>query len=562
MTRFSNHDLDFPLDTPVDPGPSPQARYQELLVSTRELYQSSAKKITTEHAELVQEPYQFIELMDDLHRGLVLKVYCLISEADNQWSTGEQELAEALSRHLWNRKLSGQELRQAMREASDTANQLKWLSLLRPFQELPPLFDQIASLETLMIRQANLIARIDGRLKETEQQAIHQIAVELQRHLGDCGEDRNGNSQSKLPATITKDLAFAEKASHSNQPANDPQAELPNEVVYEQTTKQRTLEAVLSDLDSLIGLDAIKHEVRSLINFLSLQNKREAAGLPKTDIGLHLVFAGNPGTGKTTVARLIGEAFRAMGILSKGHMIETDRSGLVAEYAGQTAVKTNQRIDEALDGVLFIDEAYGLVAANHEDPYGHEAIQTLLKRAEDDRHRLAIILAGYPNEMGVLLKSNPGLQSRFSKTLSFPDYSPLELGKIFGSLLESHHYRITPKGRLKVIAHLATQHQSKNEGYGNGREVRNLFETTILRMANRLANLPNITDQQLVTFIDEDFEIKDAPDFDTTLIRVECPGCSHQNKAPAKLLGARVSCPKCKKAFHADWCCLVNKKPS
>lgn len=558
VTRFSNHDLDFPLDLPVDPGPSPEGRYFDLLVSTRHLYQSAAKKIITEHAELVSKPDQFADLMDDLHRGLVLKTYCLVCEADNEWSSGEQDLAEALAVHLWNRKLTGNSLKVAMREASDKASRLEWLSLLRPFQELPPLFDQIAALETLLIRQANQIARIDGNLKESEQQAIQQLTFELQRHLGDLNQLSNEADHDKLPDLIASDMAFAsEEMSLDGKPSTSGV-----DSNKTSTLGNRTIDEVLADLDTLIGLDAIKHEVRSLINYLSLQNKREAAGLPKTDIGLHLVFAGNPGTGKTTVARLIGEAFQAMGILAKGHMIETDRSGLVAEYAGQTAVKTNKRIDEALDGVLFVDEAYGLVASNHDDPYGNEAVQTLLKRAEDDRHRLAVILAGYPNEMSDLLQSNPGLQSRFNKTLQFEDYSPIELCKIFGCLLESHYYRITPEGRLKVISLLTEQHKTKDQGYGNGREVRNLFEHTILRMANRLADMPSITEQQLVTFVEEDFQLDQEPCFDSSLVRVQCPSCEHQSSGPSRLLGARVSCPKCGETFHADWCEIINKKSS
>lgn len=547
MTRFFDSDLDLPLDLPVDPGPGPHERYAALLLKTEQLYQRSASKILTEHAELVPKPGEFLELMGDLHRGLVLKTYSLICEADNEWSHGEQQLATVLTEHLWNRSLKGKALRETMRKASESCARLEWLSLLRPFQQLPPLFDQIATLETLLIRQANLIARVDGQLKQSEHHAIQQITDELQRHLSSASVRQHATDD--LPDPTASEIAI-ESASLAKPIKAEPSTDQPAVAV-------RSLDDVLAELNGLIGLKAIKHEIRSLVNYLALQNKREAAGLPKTDIGLHLVFVGNPGTGKTTVARLIGEAFQAMGILDKGHMIETDRSGLVAEYAGQTAVKSNKRIDEAIDGVLFIDEAYGLVATESDDPYGNEAVQTLLKRAEDDRHRLAVILAGYPAEMETLLQTNPGLQSRFNKTLHFEDYSPLELCQIFGRLLQSHHYRITSEGRLRVIATLTAQQQAQQTGYGNGREVRNLFEKTILRMANRLADMPTITEQQLVTFVMEDIEPTGKIDFGTTQILIVCPGCQHGNNAPAKLLGARLTCPKCAEKFRTEWCALV-----
>src|SRR5690606_38969334 len=191
------------------------------------------------------------------------------------------------------------------------------------------------------------------------------------------------------------------------------------------------LSEALAELDLLIGLSAVKNEVRTLVNFLRMQEHRRQQSLPEIHVGLHSVFVGNPGTGKTTVARIMSRILGAMGILEKGHLIETDRSGLVAEYAGQTAPKTNKRIDEALDGLLFIDEAYSLVAERGDDPFGAEALQTLLKRMEDDRHRLVVILAGYPAPLARLLQSNPGLSSRFSRHITFPDFAAAELGKIF-----------------------------------------------------------------------------------------------------------------------------------
>ena len=543
---------------PIDPGPSPHERYADLLRDTKEIYFQAGTKITTEHPELVSNPGSFIGLMDDLHRGLVLKTYCMVSEADDEWSSGERRLAEHLSKHLWRVDLDEVELQLAMRKASHGAERLEWATLLRPFRKLPPLFDQIASLETVINRQANLIARIDGQLRSTEQAAIEEIVNQLRINLGNRDQSLHDSVENRVVSNAYEQMKLDTADENNSISTVEEPAKLPPE--DSPAEEAETIDDVLAELDRLIGLDLVKEEVRTLINFLSLQKRREAAGLPKTDIGLHLVFVGNPGTGKTTVARLIGRAYRAMGILRKGHMIETDRSGLVAEYAGQTAVKANKIIDEALDGVLFIDEAYGLVASNTEDPYGNEAMQTLLKRAEDDRHRLAVILAGYPDEMKELLRSNPGLESRFNKTLGFIDYSPVELCNIFGCLLESNHYRITPEGRLRVIAILTEQFQSKQKGYGNGREVRNLFEQTILKMANRLADMTTITDQELVTFVADDFNLSNALgslDLEQTKIKITCSACGHSNNAPAKLLGASVTCPKCLERFHIDWCELI-----
>ncbi len=549
---------------PIDPGPSPYERYADLLRDTKEIYFSAGTKIATEHPELVSNPGSFTGLMDDLHRGLVLKTYCLVSESDDEWSNSERILAEHLAKHLWRADLEGRELQLAMRKASEGAARLEWATLLRPFRKLSPLFDQVASLETVINRQANLIARIDGQLKQDEQSAIEEIVKQLGVNLGSGRKESSSQETSTQKGVITDAFAAYEQLDLDSVEDRDADIIATENVALSASIAEsgsETIEEVLKDLDKLIGLNNVKEEVRTLINFLALQKRREEAGLPKTDIGLHLVFVGNPGTGKTTVARLIGRAYRAMGILSKGHMVETDRSGLVAEYAGQTAVKANKIIDEALDGVLFIDEAYSLVAADTEDPYGNEAVQTLLKRAEDDRHRLAVILAGYPAEMQELLKSNPGLESRFSKTLDFVDYSPVELGNIFGCLLESNHYRITPEGRLRVIAVLTEQFKTKEKGYGNGREVRNLFEQTILRMANRLAESTSITEQELITFIDDDFIAPSSlavQDFEQTRIKVVCPTCQYSNDAPAKMLGASVTCPKCSQRFHADWCELVS----
>lgn len=250
------------------------------------------------------------------------------------------------------------------------------------------------------------------------------------------------------------------------------------------------------ELDALVGLGSVKEEVTSLVNFIKVQQAREKQGLKTTPISYHCVFTGNPGTGKTTVARIMAGIYKDLGILKRGHLVETDRSGLVAEYLGQTAVKTNAIIDSALGGVLFIDEAYAL--AEKDDSYGYEAISTLLKRMEDDRDNLVVIVAGYTNEMKTFINSNPGLQSRFNRYIEFPDYNADELFEMYGRNLKKYDMKLDDDASEYLQEHLNMVVQRKNRNFGNGRYVRNIFEKTLTAQANRLAaNSGTISKEQL-----------------------------------------------------------------
>lgn len=268
--------------------------------------------------------------------------------------------------------------------------------------------------------------------------------------------------------------------------------------------RAETIVNPMEQLEELIGLAGVKEEVKRLTNFINIQRQRQQAGLKCSPISYHCVFTGNPGTGKTTVARILAAVYAQMGILTKGHLVETDRSGLVAEYVGQTAVKTNKIIDSALDGVLFIDEAYSLVQGGGND-FGLEAIATLLKRMEDNRDRLVVILAGYSDEMQDFINANPGLESRFNRYIHFEDYSADDLMAIYRLQVKKHEYKLTPQAEEALKKTLEADVAAKDENFGNGRHVRNLFEKTLENQASRLANLePKDIDRESLQLIEAD----------------------------------------------------------
>lgn len=257
------------------------------------------------------------------------------------------------------------------------------------------------------------------------------------------------------------------------------------------------------ELESMIGLDSVKAEVKSLANYIKLMKEREKKGLKSPNISYHCVFSGNPGTGKTTVARILARIYRDLGVVSKGHLVETDRNGLIGAYVGQTGPKTNALIDSALGGVLFIDEAYGLL---DNGGYGDEAIATLLKRMEDDRKDLVVIVAGYTNEMKKFIEANPGLQSRFTRYINFPDYTPEELYNIFLARMKPYSLKLSADGSEALKEILEKVFKSKTRNFGNGRYVRNLFETSVTNMANRLSKKSTPSDEELSTITKTDIE--------------------------------------------------------
>ena len=273
-----------------------------------------------------------------------------------------------------------------------------------------------------------------------------------------------------------------------------------------------TLEEAMAELHELVGLDVVKKDVDSLVNLVKVRTLRKERGLKCPDMSFHLVFSGNPGTGKTTVARIVGKIYSALGLLSKGHLVEVDRSGLVAGYVGQTAIKTQEVITKALGGVLFIDEAYALAPEKAGKDFGQEAIDTILKAMEDHRDDFVVIVAGYDNLMPRFIDSNPGLKSRFNKYLYFADYNGDQLYEIFEGRVKRNDYRLSEEAVGFVKEHLTELYEDRDDNFGNARDVRNLFEKIVANQANRVAGMDSPTTDDILTITRADLQgLMDLP---------------------------------------------------
>ena len=312
----------------------------------------------------------------------------------------------------------------------------------------------------------------------------------------------------------------------------------------------------MRDLDSLEGLEQVKKEVKKFVAMLNVQRERQKHGMEIPTRSLHYVFYGNPGTGKTTVARILAKIFYGFGLLKSDKLTECSRSDLVAGYLGQTAIKTKEVVESALDGVLFIDEAYMLSDSKDSDSFGQEAIDTLLKLMEDNRERLIVIVAGYPDLMEQFLASNPGMKSRFTRFLHFEDYSVPELCHIMVRMCEKMGITLSPSACARVSILLARLHQTKDKTFGNARLVRNLFEDALSNQAVRLDALGSIPKELLTVLEGEDIpeEMSPTGSLDPAGVRwkVTCPKCGKTAAVKADLLGKQVRCP-CGHKFICPW---------
>lgn len=330
------------------------------------------------------------------------------------------------------------------------------------------------------------------------------IETLLSNNMKRTADDFWGTAPSPSKKEKTVDKTVAKKQEQTEVDKNRP---LPVE----------NIEDLKAELNELIGLDGIKKEVSNLINIVSIHKMRKEHGLKSVDMSLHMVFSGNPGTGKTTIARMMGRIYHSLGILSKGHLVEVDRSGLVAGYVGQTAAKTSKVIEEAMGGVLFIDEAYTL-ASKSENDFGQEAIDTLLKAMEDHREDLIVIVAGYDGLMDTFIHSNPGLESRFNRYMHFDDYTVDEMLAILNMQLKKGEYSLDSEAVDAVKDYILASNTS-SIAFGNARGVRNIFEKLMVEQANRLATSESLTREQLMCITKAD--VLAARESDTQLAKYE-----------------------------------------
>lgn len=310
-----------------------------------------------------------------------------------------------------------------------------------------------------------------------------------------------------------------------------------------------TLDELMARLHKLVGLEKVKKEVETLTNLVRVNKMRQERNLPVPPLSLHMAFTGNPGTGKTTVARLLSQIFRAIGVLEKGHLVETDRSGLVAGYVGQTAIKVHEKVTEALGGMLFIDEAYALATGDEED-FGREAVDTLVKLIEDRRDEFIVVVAGYPAPMQKFLDSNPGLRSRFNRFIHFDDYTPEELFAILGRMCDEHGYKLAESASVFIRGLLERMHTARGANFANGRDVRNLFEQTIANQANRVGPMEAPTDEVLCTLRAEDVpgfaeHLEELKRLEASTLEVTCRYCQEKMRQPKGQGTMKVTCPNC-----------------
>lgn len=346
------------------------------------------------------------------------------------------------------------------------------------------------------------LAAVDDDVTYAEAGFITECTDKLSAICDTSGVRKSQAALNPLDFVTSGQPSFLDQARPQTAGGDKPQAEQ-----AKPAEEKPSFDELMAQLESLVGLDKVKKDVKNLVNLMKVRKLRQENDLPVPPMSLHMVFMGNPGTGKTTVARLISGLYAAIGVLSKGQLVEVDRSGLVAGYVGQTALKTQEAIKSALGGVLFIDEAYSLSSGGEND-FGREAIETILKAMEDHRDDLIVIVAGYDEPMQKFLSSNPGLESRFNKYFYFPDYTGEQLLAIFKNQCKKNSYTLSPEAEEAAKALFDRLYEERDDNFGNGRDVRNCFEDMIVRQSNRVAAMEAPTREDLMTVLPEDLEEK------------------------------------------------------
>lgn len=406
----------------------------------------------------------------------------------------------------------------------------------------------------------------------TESPALYQMYAKCLKLIAKFILESDGVGQSEqsfynrlVESLEEMERAVCEAVESPNHASSSEELE-GTEKPLEKSTRLTAADALaegIEELKALVGVDSVKTEVGRLTNFLKIRQQRIDQGMQVPTQSLHFVFTGNPGTGKTTVARIVAKLLFGFGILKTPNLVEADRATLVGGYVGQTAIKTNEAIARATDGVLFIDEAYTLAKSGGQD-FGQEAIDTLLKKMEDLRDRLVVIVAGYPAEMKTFIQSNPGLQSRFTRYINFDDYHVAELCQIFDRMCTANGYSLTQDARANLAIIFNRAFVERKDGFGNARFVRNAYEMTLGNHSDRLAALDTVTRNQLATIESVDLPYEVAPGiegpFDVSESRwvVQCPNCSNASNAKIALIGQIVKC-KCGAKFKCPWWNLDKK---
>ena len=350
------------------------------------------------------------------------------------------------------------------------------------------------------------IAAADDDVTMGEAEYITECTDRLTAICDTTGVRRSTAGLNPMDFVTSSEPSFADKHRNMTQGEGGGTAAAPK---AEEATEKPDFDELMAQLDALVGLDEVKKDVKSLMNLVKVRKLRQDNDLPVPPMSLHMVFMGNPGTGKTTVARLMSGLYASIGVLSKGQLVELDRSGLVAGYVGQTALKTQEAIKSALGGVLFIDEAYSLSSGGDND-FGREAIETILKAMEDHRDDLIVIVAGYDEPMEGFLSSNPGLQSRFNKYFFFPDYTGEQLMAIFRGQCERNGYKLTEEAEQTAQELFDRLYEERDDNFGNGRDVRNIFEKMIVRQSNRVVALEDPDKDALMAVLPEDMREDEA----------------------------------------------------